>query len=285
MNSSLPRRPSAAGLFYPADPDDLRRSVDTMLEAVPRSDSPGLVRMVLSPHAGYEYSGAIASAVFQRLRGQGVDTVVLVGPSHVEQFDHTSVYTGVAYDTPLGPVAVNRDLANRIAGGHSTIVASENGHVQPRLSRGEHGLEVQLPFLQRTHPDVTIVPIVMGVQDWEHCAALGETLLTHCPSDVVLLASSDLSHFYDYEHARRLDGVFLETLAELDPKRIFDGIRDGRCEACGSGPVIATLIASLESGVRYHEIARANSGDVTGDLTSVVGYASAVVELPWLSHA
>jgi AmmeMemoRadiSam system protein B len=264
-------------MFYPADPRTLCRTVDAMVDDAPACDASSPVRMLLSPHAGYPYSGAVAAAGFRRLRVQDVDTIVLIGPSHVEAFDFTSVFTGEAYETPIGSVPVDRDLALRIAGSHETIRESGSGHIQPGLMRGEHGLEVQLPFLQRTQAHVRIVPIVMGLQDWEHCTALGESLRSHCGEDTVILASSDLSHFYDYDRARVMDAEFMDTLSRLDPAALYDAVRKGRCEACGAGPVVAGLIATASGDDRYNELARANSGDVTGDRTSVVGYASAVV--------
>jgi AmmeMemoRadiSam system protein B len=187
------------------------------------------------------------------------------------------VWTGDAYQTPLGRVRVNADLGRRLAGHAGSVRESEHGHVQLRHDRGEHGLEVQLPFLQRTHSDTRIVPIVMGNQDWEHCAQLGEALATECGPDDVILASSDLSHFYDSSRAEALDSVFLDALATLSPEGVFNAVSEGRCEACGAGPVIAALIATCAGTPRYHLLSRCHSGDVTGDHTSVVGYASAVV--------
>jgi AmmeMemoRadiSam system protein B len=277
MNGQTTRPAAVAGMFYPADPRTLCRTVDAMVDEAPAADASSPVRMILSPHAGYPYSGAVAAAGFRRLRAQDVDTIVLIGPSHVEAFDFTSVFTGEAYETPIGSVPIDRDLALRVAGSHDTIRGSLSGHIQPGLMRGEHGLEVQLPFLQRTQPHARIVPIVMGIQDWEHCNALGESLRTHCGEDTVILASSDLSHFYDYDTARALDAEFMDTLSRLDPAALHDAVRNRRCEACGAGPVVASLIATGGGDERYHELARANSGDVTGDRSSVVGYASAVV--------
>lgn len=264
-------------MFYPADPSRLREDVDRMLEAG-AGKAAGTPRMVLSPHAGFPYSGAIAARAFARLRGSDIRTVVLVGPSHVEAFDFTSVFAGESYETPLGQVPVDRLLAQDIAERHDTIKVSDHGHVQPRLSRGEHGLEVQLPFLQRVLPRAQIVPIVMGSQRWENCVALAEALADTCGDRTVLLASSDLSHFYDYDRATQLDTAFCDTLASMDGEAVHTAVREGRCEACGAGPVVATLLATRDRSGRHYELLhRANSGDVTGDRTSVVGYASALV--------
>jgi len=275
---SVIREPAVAGMFYPADPARLGADVDAMLERAPAPPSAARPLMLMSPHAGYPYSGEIAAAGFRWLQDHPVRSVVMIGPSHVEHFDFTSVWTGDAYETPLGRVNVDTDLGRRLAGHAEGIRESDHGHVQRHLDRGEHGLEVQLPFLQRTHPDTLFVPVVMGSQNWEQCVQLGEALAAECGPEDVILASSDLSHFYDGASAEALDTVFLDTLATLSPDEVYRAVSEGRCEACGAGPVIASLIATSGADQRrYHLLSRCHSGDITGDRTSVVGYASAVV--------
>jgi AmmeMemoRadiSam system protein B len=272
------REPAVAGMFYPADADRLGQDVDAMLAAAPTPPCGARPLMLVSPHAGYPYSGAVAAGGFRWMRDHPIRTVVMIGPSHVEHFDFTSVWAGEAYETPLGRVPVATDMARRLAAHAPSIRESNHGHVQPRGSRGEHGLEVQLPFLQRVHPDATFVPVVMGDQRWEHCVALGDALAAECGPEDLILASSDLSHFYDGERADELDTVFLDTLSTMDPEAVYRAVSEGRCEACGAGPVVASLIATASTRNRHYELlARCNSGDVTGDRTSVVGYASAVV--------
>jgi len=272
------REPAVAGMFYPADPDRLSRDVDGMLDGAPSPPSRARPLMMMSPHAGYPYSGAVAAAGFRWLQGHEVRTVVMIGPSHVEYFDFTSVWAGEAYQTPLGRVPVDIDLARRLTLRSASIRESDHGHVQARQNRGEHGLEVQLPFLQRVHPDAAFVPVVMGDQRWEHCVELGEALAAECGPEDLILASSDLSHFHDGDRAEDLDTVFLGALATMEPATVYGAVSEGRCEACGAGPVIASLIAtSAVEGRRYQLLSRCNSGDVTGDRTSVVGYAAAVV--------
>jgi AmmeMemoRadiSam system protein B len=232
----------------------------------------------MSPHAGYPYSGAVAATGFRWLGEHAVRTVVMIGPSHIESFGFTSVWAGEAYATPLGRVKVDADLARRLAARAPSVRESDHGHVQPRHSRGEHGLEVQLPFLQRVHPHATFVPVVMGDQRWEHCVELGEALAAECGPEDVVLASSDLSHFYDGSRANALDSVFLDRLASLNPETVHQAVREGLCEACGAGPVVASLIATASPESHHYQLlARCHSGDITGDHTSVVGYASAVV--------
>ncbi len=277
------RAPAVAGLFYPADAHELARRVDALLaRAAPDGTARDHTRALVSPHAGYDYSGAVAARAFARLDRDAFDTAVLVGPSHVDAFAFTSVFEGDAYRTPLGIVDVDRDGARRLARAHASIRLSDRGHVAPSRARGEHGLEVLLPFLQRACGSPRIVPVVMGDQAWDACVALGHALAEHFDlARTLLVASSDLSHFYPYEDAVRLDAAFCAALSTLDAQRLHRDVRSGRCEACGAGPVAATLVAAAAwEERRCRVLACINSGDVTGSRESVVGYAAAVVTTP-----
>jgi MEMO1 family protein len=284
-DSTSIRAPAVAGLFYPDEPETLAHTVDALLGTAAGATSDAgddPVRAMVSPHAGYAYSGAVAARAFARLAQGAFDTVVLIGPSHVDAFDFASVYEGDAYRTPLGLVEVDAALARRISAGTTAVRLSHRGHVALARARGEHGLEVLLPFLQRVcAPRGTprIVPIVMGSQEWDACTAVGRAVGESCDAERTLVAaSSDLSHFYSYQDAVRLDTVFCDELATLDAVRLFEAVRTRRCEACGAGPVIATLIATAVWTKRRCQIlSRINSGDVTGERESVVGYASAVI--------
>lgn len=279
------RPPAVAGLFYPADAEVLAGAVDAMLSdaaaALP-AERDQRTRMLVSPHAGYAYSGAVAARGFALLDRSAFDTVVLIGPSHVDAFTFTSVYDGDAYRTPLGNLDVDREVAHRLGGADASIRLSGRGHVAPSHQRGEHGLEVLLPFLQRACGSPRIVPVVMGNQDWESCRALGRAIADAADAQrTLVVASSDLSHFHRYDEAVRRDSAFCDLLATLDAERLYGAVQAGRCEACGVGPVIASIIATaVWRERRCHVLARVNSGDVTGERESVVGYASAVVTTP-----
>ncbi|HET6349860.1 MAG TPA: AmmeMemoRadiSam system protein B, partial [Candidatus Krumholzibacteria bacterium] len=212
------REPAVAGFFYPSAPAELATTVDTLL--APAHDTPaGVTRVLLAPHAGYPYSGAVAGAGFSRLRASHprATRAFIIGPSHVEAFAYTSVFGGSAYRTPLGDVPVDADIARTLARESASIRVAEAGHVLPGRGRGEHAIEVELPFLQRTFPAMHIVPIVMGVQSWPACEELGQAIerVADWTTDVII-ASSDLSHFYDDRRARELDSVFCETFLTLD---------------------------------------------------------------------
>ena len=256
--------------------------VDALLAEAAHPPVTGRVRALLSPHAGYAYSGAVAACAFATLDRAAFETVVLIGPSHVDAFDFTSVYEGDAYRTPLGTLEVDVEAARRVARQAPSIRLSDRGHTLRGRERGEHGIEVLLPFLQRVCGPARIVPVVMGAQDWESSSALGHALAHTVDLErTLLVASSDLSHFYAYDRAVELDAAFCNALAALDAARLWEAVRSGRCEACGAGPVIAILVAAESWPERSCRVlARRNSGDVTGDRTSVVGYASAIVTTP-----
>jgi len=275
------RAPAVAGLFYPRDAGALAAQVDALLASVPAPADNARVHMLLSPHAGYAYSGRVAASGFRLLSSPRVSapaTAIVIGPSHVEVFSFTSIFDGGAYRTPLGDLPVDASLARRLAGAHPSIRLSSHGHVQAR-GRGEHGIEVLLPFLQRALGNVSIVPIVMGSQAWAECAALGSAIAACSDAaSTIVIASSDLSHFYDYHRANELDAAFCAALVTMDARALHASVARGECEACGAGPVVAALLATEgERDRRCRLLTRINSGDVTGDRSSVVGYASAVV--------
>jgi AmmeMemoRadiSam system protein B len=266
-----------AGVFYPGDAHTLTSTVEDLLERAATPTAYLAPRVMVVPHAGYLYSGAIAACAFRRLRTAQPARAFIIGPSHVEAFDFTSIFEGAAYRTPIGDVPVDEEAAHALAQAHPGIRRNRAGHVS--RGRGEHAIEVELPFLQRVSPQTRVVPIVMGSQSWDACAKLGDALrdIVDWNHDVVV-ASSDLSHFYDDTHARALDGAFCETLVTLDAAQLQKRLERGECEACGGGAVVAALLASDALGDRGCEIiARGNSGDVSGDRSSVVGYVAAVV--------
>lgn len=281
MHNGSIRQPAVAGMFYPGDAETLAAAVDALLAA--GRDGTGLApaRALVVPHAGYTYSGAIAAAGFRRLRpsASALRRAFIIGPSHVEAFDFTSVFDGEFYRTPLGDVAVDDRAARALALAHPSIKRDRAGHVLRSRDRGEHAIEVELPFLQRIARGMSVVPITMGSQSWEACEALGAALgnIIDWGHDVII-ASSDLSHFYDDKRARELDGVFCTAIMTADAELLYARLAARECEACGGGPVVATLRACEGLRTRACDVlARGNSGDVSHDRSSVVGYASAVI--------
>ncbi|HEX5132952.1 MAG TPA: AmmeMemoRadiSam system protein B [Candidatus Krumholzibacteria bacterium] len=277
MDRSLNIRPPAvAGQFYPADPDRLARAVDRMLAPFPaRPDDD--VRALLAPHAGHRYSGALAAESFAAVRGRAFDAVVLIGPSHREAFDFTSVYDGDGLATPLGVLPVDRGRADSLTTADGAIRRSSRGHA-PARGGGEHAIEVLLPFLQRVLGNVPVIPVIMGAQDPVACAILADALAPLCGPKTLLVISSDLSHFHRYDDAVTLDSVFCERFATGDADELQRALASGRCEACGGGPAVSVLRAlTLTGGMRATILRRINSGDVTGHHDSVVGYAAGLI--------
>lgn len=280
------REPAVAGFFYPRRAATLAEDIDQMIAAArPPAQKPRegyRVRVLVSPHAGYRYSGQVAAAGYNLVKGSEYHTVVVISPSHIEHFGYSAVFDGDGYQTPLGIVPTARALTDGIAGTNDRVIKSPHGHLQDHLPRQEHALEVQLPFLQRSLETFELVAVVMGDQSWDNCVALGNALgPAAADPGVLVVASTDLSHFYDAGRANRLDRVFRDVLSTMDARAIHDRIETGQAEACGAGPVIAALLATESHAGRVCEILdMKNSGDVSGDLSSVVGYLSAAILTP-----
>ncbi len=274
------REPAVAGQFYPSDPALLAGMVDDLLAAAAgrRTEiAPRLVALV-APHAGYAYSGRVAAGAYSLLSRGSFGRVVVLAPSHRIPLRGSSIYARGAYRTPLGLVPVDEEFAERIlsCGGGELVF-------EPEIHRREHSLEVQLPFLQRALGAFQLVPIVMGRQDEPHLTRLAEaiakaTAATGGAERTLLVASTDLSHYFADEAARALDGVILGHLSRFDADGLYGDLAAGRCEACGGGPMVATLRAARLLGASACEVIDyATSGDATGDRAEVVGYVAAAL--------
>lgn len=266
-DTSKPRPPAVAGLFYPAQAHALRSTVQGLLDEPGSEIPPAAVQGLIAPHAGYVYSGAVAARAFRQISGTSWDLVVVLSPSHREMFRGVSVYPG-DFETPLGRVPVNREIAFELAGASPLIQASSVGH------RQEHGIEVELPFLQTVIGAFELLPIVMGTQDWETCQTVaGQLWPSIRDKKTLVVASSDLSHFYSQARANELDRVVVDDVKAYEPDRFYRDIRTGRCEACGSGPILVTMLLTQKQGAsKANVLTYRTSGDVNHDYTEVVGY-------------
>lgn len=265
------REPIAAGSFYPANPDTLRGQINEFLNNVELPDIKE-IRSVVCPHAGYIYSGQVAAYSYKQISGKKFDSIFIIAPSHSEYFDFISVFDGDAYRTPLGRVDIDVESAQSLAGKSPYIKLSHHGHLN------EHSLEVQLPFLQVLFEDIKIVPIVMGQQNKRNIDELGETIGSLFKEDEILIvASTDLSHYYTYDEAASLDRRAIQLISSFDTENLKAGFLNNNIEMCGGGPVASAMIASKIMGADSSKILDyKNSGDVTGDKSAVVGYVSAV---------
>jgi AmmeMemoRadiSam system protein B len=268
-------RPSIlAGTWYPGNPDTLTSTIQGYLSKVHRTSLDGNLKALIVPHAGYIYSGPVAAHAYRLLQKTQFKRVILVGPSHRLGFAGVSVNLQSGYETPLGIVPVDLQLARKI------LNAGPNTRWLRQAHSGEHSLEIQLPFLQTVLKNFKIVPIIMGQQDPDTCLNLSKTIVRVLSEaeDILLIASSDLSHFHTYKEARALDQIFMDHVRMFDPQGLSKDLLLGRCEACGGGPVISVLRAARDLGADQTSILNyANSGDVTGNHRRVVGYLSAAV--------
>ncbi|HAL56157.1 MAG TPA: AmmeMemoRadiSam system protein B [Bacteroidetes bacterium] len=269
----LVRHPAVAGLFYDADPIKLSRNVSDLLNEAKEQTVNGVLRGLISPHAGYVYSGSTAASGYRLLKGKKYDAVVVVGPSHREYFSGISIYPGDGFLTPLGEVPIHHEIREALIGQTKFLKLSELGH------RGEHSIEVQLPFLQKSLGAFSFVPVVIGNQRREYCLALGEALArVGRERNLLLVASSDLSHYHPYDEAVGLDRKVVEQIRAFDQDALMTLLEREQVEACGGGPVVAVMHASKALGANNAQpLHYCNSGDITGEKDAVVGYLSAAL--------
>lgn len=264
------RKPAVADAFYPGDPALLEKEIDRLMDQTGESHTRGRIKGLISPHAGYMYSGIVAARGYKSLRDADFSVVAIISPSHRDYFRGISVFNGKGYETPLGLVPIDSKLTNALIEQSPKICSSWLGH------REEHALEVQLPFLQRMLKNFRLIPIVMGDQEFDTCWMLAEALSAVLKDVAALIvASSDLSHFHVYDEAVRMDHTTIDLIQKLDVDGFIDALEKGHCEACGAGPIISTMITSKNTGANTSQsLMYANSGDITGDRSSVVGYLS-----------
>jgi len=233
--------------------------------------APPFPRALIAPHAGLMYSGPVAAHAY-RLVGNGpYEAVVLVGPSHFVAFDGVAIWPRGAWATPLGDVPVAEELAAAIARPGAGVQEFPAAHAR------EHSLEMQMPFVARLLPGVPIVPLLMGHQTRATAERLGDLLAGALAArHVLIVASSDLSHYNDARTAAALDGVVIRHVEAFDPEGLMTSLEREPAHACGGGPMVAVLRAARALGARRTRVLRyADSGDVSGDKDAVVGYLAA----------
>jgi len=270
------RRPVVAGAFYPGDPRLLADDVDGFLDAAGTRELDGEIVGLISPHAGYMYSGAVAGRAYACVRGMSFDTVIVVAPSHRFPFRGASIFGGGGYETPLGVVPVDRELVDAIS------EPSRGFGFEPRAHASEHSLEVQVPFLQRALGEFSLVPIVMGDQSETAvrllAARIADAVRSSAGKRVLLVASTDLSHYHGHDEAVELDSHVIRAVEDFDPEGLLASLALGECEACGGGPTAVVMMAARELGaLKSTVVGYATSGDATGDKSQVVGYMAAVL--------
>ncbi|MFV0437487.1 MAG: AmmeMemoRadiSam system protein B [Desulfopila sp.] len=266
------RQPAVAGRFYPDNPQVLAQVIrDLSPASAPVTPQQGIAAMV--PHAGYAYSGAVAAETFAALAIP--PTVILLGLNH-RGLGAPIALSVADWQMPMGTVRVNRELGQRLVGKDSLITVDEQAH------RTEHSIEVQLPFLQAIHPSsLTIVPIVVSHLSYRSCEELATTLATTidaAPEEILLVASTDMSHYEPRQSATPRDTEVLQQIERLDPRGVYDLVHSRNISMCGIIPVTVTLLAAKALGATTAKLIRyTDSGEASGDLEQVVGYAGMII--------
>jgi len=265
------RKSIIAGSWYPGKPDVLRDDIEKYFSAA-NWELKGDIKALIAPHAGYIYSGKIAAYAYGLIRGEIYDTVIVIGPSHRVSFRGVSVFLDGGYETPLGVVPVDEVMGRKI------VSLNKDVKEIPAAHTSEHSIEIQLPFLQIALGKFSFVPLVMGDQNESTCQNLAQAIHEAAGDKrVLVVGSSDLSHFHDYQKAVKLDSVSIKYLEAADAEGLMINLNTNKTEACGGGPMAAAILAAKKMGASRAKVLKyANSGDVTGDKTSVVGYVSAV---------
>ena len=278
IGQSQTREPWAAGKFYPESSHKLKNVCQNYLNRAENQKLSSKPLGIIVPHAGYPYSGSIAGIGFNEIQNFNYKTVFVLAPSHTERFDFASIYKGEQYKIPLGKVKIDQKLAQKCVQRSNSIKFSNKGHFNSSSKRQEHAIEVELPFLKILMPTTPIVPIVLGTNDYSDIKDIGRTLGKIAKKEnVLIIASSDLSHYHSYSKAKQIDRRLISTLKKYDHKKFYNGIKDRRFEACGAAPITAMLITTkMAGGDKLKVLEYANSGDVsTGNKNRVVGYLTA----------
>ncbi|KPJ66373.1 hypothetical protein AMJ44_08430 [candidate division WOR-1 bacterium DG_54_3] len=264
------RKPAVAGMFYPETKAELSKQIKHFLDNVKYRKVKGELIALIVPHAGYDYSGQVAAYAYKELEGRRFKRVILIGPSHHVTFDGISVGEFDYYETPLGRVEVDRDFANKLVKSGGKISFIRAAHLR------EHSLEVQLPFLQTVlRKEFKIVPLIFGNSSFKNSQNLAISLAKLVDEDTLIVCSTDWSHYHDYETAKKMDRKGIDAVLQGDIASFAEMLEKGECEACGVPAVITTMLLADSLGVNKIQLLKyANSGDVTGDRSKVVGYAA-----------
>ena len=279
------RTPAVAGRFYPGRAEDLLREVREFTTPSKTPIETGRIDAIgcVAPHAGYIYCGGVAGAVYSRLKIP--ERCVILCPNHTGKGRPLAIMANTTWQTPLGEVAADADMAARLLRRFPELQEDSAAH------RAEHAIEVQLPFLQASRPELKIVPIAIGTSDFDVLRGLGETLAdviadhheedqkTERQAKVLIIASSDMNHYESDTITRIKDHKAIERVLAMDARGLWEVVLNEDISMCGFGPTVVMLTAAKLLGATSATLLKyATSGDVSGDYESVVGYAGIIVE-------
>lgn len=265
------RRAVVAGQFYPASASELKATIRTMVkEKIAKEEVIGLV----SPHAGYIYSGLVAGATISRVKLK--DTFIIIGPNHTGAGRPLSIMTEGSWETPLGEVEIDEELGKKILADSKYLEEDDRAHLY------EHSIEVQLPFLQYFKPDFKLVPIIFGHPSGAIYKEIGKEIAGAVKAlgrQVVIIASSDMSHYEPQESAQKKDTQAIGAMLNLDEDELLKRVDEFNITMCGYAPAVSLIVAAKELGAVGAELVKyQTSGDVTSDFSSVVGYAGIIIK-------
>jgi AmmeMemoRadiSam system protein B/AmmeMemoRadiSam system protein A len=272
------KSPSASGTFYPDNPNELSQMIDKFLEAAKPNPIKGEIFALISPHAGYGFSGPTASFGYKLIKDKLYKTVIIIGPSHYYGFSGVSIYPEGVFRTPLGDLPIDREFAQKLLNKDKDIFFDRLAFSQ------EHSVEVQLPFLQKTLSNFKIVPVVMGDCSLSCCQKFARLLkeVIGNRQDVLVIASSDMYHGYDYEECSIIDNLTSSYLRNMDAEGLYYGLREGKLQLCGGFAVVTTLILAKDLGHNILEVLNyTNSAIVTAKKNKglwTVGYVSCAID-------
>ncbi|MDD5476171.1 MAG: AmmeMemoRadiSam system protein B [Syntrophales bacterium] len=268
------RKAMLSGTWYPGSANELRNRIEEYAATVsfPTVKVEDKLLSMITPHAGLDYSGRIAAMAWKFASAQSFEAVILIGPSHRERFRGASVYQGAGYESPLGLLPLDADLAKRLLDYGEILLPGSHGNTP------ENSIELHVPFMQILLPGIPFVPVTMGTQDRETCEGVAEAIREAVGNrNVLVAASSDFSHFHNYEKAKRIDLATLEMIEKNDFQGFYAAIERGHAEACGHGPIGVVMKVAGAGGCNNVRLLKyENSGDITGDKSGVVGYAAVV---------
>ena len=265
------RRPVVAGQFYPAQASRLSEMISGMVDATAEKEE---VIGLVSPHAGYPYSGPVAAAVISRVKFK--DTFIILGPNHTGMGKTLSIMTGGSWETPLGSIDIDAELAGQILATSKYLEDDDKAH------QYEHSIEVQIPFLQYFKKDFRIVPITFSYHSPAAYKEVGREIaqaVKGLERDVVIIASSDMTHYEPQESAEQKDSKAIEAILDLNENELLRRVDEFGISMCGYAPTVALITAAKELGATRAELVRyQTSGDTTGDYSAVVGYAGIIIK-------